>query len=133
LVTRATPVMVPPVPTPATRACMAAARAFPLANSGRHVAVYDPKTKEMKQVSTCFGTHHLMFAEDADRTLWLSGGGPVVGWLNTRLWDQTGDEERAQGWTALVLDTNGNGRRDEDVEPNVPVDPARDKRINTGQ
>jgi hypothetical protein len=109
------------------------ARLFPLNNSGRHLAVYDPKTKEMKHLSTCFGTHHLMFAEDANRTLWTSGGGPVVGWVNTKLWDETGDEERAQGWTALILDTNGNGRRDESVEPNAPLDPAKDKRINTGQ
>jgi hypothetical protein len=109
------------------------ARLFPLNTAGRHVAVYDPRTREMKHISTCFGTHHLMFAEDADRTLWLSGGGPVVGWVNTRLWDQTGDEQRAQGWTALVLDTNGNGRRDEYVEPNAPLDPGKDKRINTGQ
>jgi len=109
------------------------ASVFPLNNAGRHVAVYDPKTKEMKHISTCFGTHHLMFAEDANRTLWLSGGGQVVGWVNTKLWDESGDEERAQGWTALVLDINGNGRRDEYVEPNAPVDPAKDKRINTGQ
>lgn len=109
------------------------ARLFPLNNSGRHLAVYDPKTKEMKHVSTCFGTHHLMFAEDANRTLWTSGGGPVVGWFNTKLWDETGDEEKAQGWTALIMDINGNGRRDEYVEPNAPVDPAKDKRIQPGQ
>jgi hypothetical protein len=109
------------------------ARLFPLDASGRHLAVYDPKTKEMKHVSTCFGTHHLMFAEDADRTLWTSGGGPVVGWFNTRLWDRTGDEERAQGWTALILDVNGNGRRDEYVEPNAPVDPSKDRRLQPGQ
>ena len=109
------------------------AKLFPLNNSNRHVAVYDPKTKEMKHISTCFGTHHLMFAEDANRTLWLSGGGQVVGWVNTKLWDETGDEEKAQGWTALVLDLNGNGRRDESVEPNAPVDPSKDKRLQTGQ
>jgi hypothetical protein len=109
------------------------ARAFPLNNSGRHLAVYDPKAKEMKHISTCFGTHHLMFAEDANRTLWTSGGGPVVGWLNTKLWDETGDEEKAQGWTALIMDLNGNGRRDEYVEPNAPTDPAKDKRIQPGQ
>jgi hypothetical protein len=109
------------------------ARLFPLDNSNRHVAVYDPKSKEMKHISTCFGTHHLMFAEDANRTLWLSGGGPVVGWVNTRLWDRTGDEQRAQGWTALVMDVNGNGRRDAHVEPNAPADPAKDKRLPTGQ
>ncbi|HEX6059069.1 MAG TPA: hypothetical protein VFZ11_08640 [Gemmatimonadaceae bacterium] len=109
------------------------ARLFPLNSSGRHLAVYDPKTKEMKHVATCFGTHHLMFAEDADNTLWTSGGGPVVGWLNTRLWDETGDEERAQGWTALILDLNGNGRRDEYVEPTEPIDPAKDMRLRPGQ
>jgi hypothetical protein len=106
---------------------------FPLNNSGRHLAMYDPKTKEMKHISTCYGTHHLMFAEDANRTLWMSGGGPVVGWFNTKLWDETGDEENAQGWTPLVLDFNGNGRRDEYVEPNVPADSAKDKRLSTGQ
>ena len=109
------------------------AQLFPLNNAGRHVAVYDPKTKEMKHISTCYGTHHLMFAEDSNRTLWLSGGGQVVGWLNTKLWDETGDEVAAQGWTALVLDINGNGRRDEHVEPNLPLDPTKDRRIGTGQ
>src|SRR5690606_39688835 len=34
--------------------------------------------------------------------------------------------------TALVLDTNGSGGRDEQVEPDEPVDPARDKRIAAG-
>jgi hypothetical protein len=109
------------------------ARLFPLNASGRHLAVYDPRRKEMKHVSTCYGTHHLMFAEDANSTLWMSGGGPVVGWFNTRLWDQTGDEERAQGWTALIMDTNGNGRRDEYVEPNAPLDPSKDTRYHPGQ
>jgi hypothetical protein len=109
------------------------AQLFPINGSGRHLAVYDPKTKEMKHVSTCFGTHHLMFAEDSNSTLWTSGGGQVVGWLNTKLWDQTGDEEKAQGWTALILDINGNGERDEYVEPNAPVDPTKDKRLGTGQ
>jgi hypothetical protein len=70
-----------------------------------------------------------MFAEDANRTLWTSGGGQVVGWLNTRMFDETGDEEKSQGWTALILDTNGNGKRDAYVEPDQPVDPAKDKRI----
>jgi hypothetical protein len=106
------------------------ARLTPVNQAGRHLAVYDPRTKELKHISTCFSTHHLMFAEDANNTLWTSGGGQVVGWLNTRMYDETGDEERSQGWTALILDTNGNGLRDEAVEPNQPVDPTKDKRIN---
>lgn len=108
------------------------AQLFPLPRAGRHLALYDPKTERLTHISTCFGTHHLMFAEDANHTLWTSGGGPVVGWLNTRMFDQTGDEAASQGWTALVIDANGNGKRDPYVEPNQPVDPARDKRIAAG-
>jgi len=105
------------------------AKLMPLQRSSRHLAVYDPKTQKLTHISTCFGTHHLMFAEDANNTLWTSGGGQVVGWLNRKMFDETGDEEKSQGWTALILDTNGNGRRDEYVEPNQPVDPTKDKRL----
>jgi hypothetical protein len=73
-----------------------------------------------------------MFAEDENNTLWTSGGGQVVGWLNTRMFLETGDEAASQGWTPLILDTNGNGRRDAWVEPNEPPDPAKDRRINAG-
>jgi hypothetical protein len=70
-----------------------------------------------------------MIAEDANNTLWTSGGGQVVGWLNTKMFEETGDEEKSQGWTALILDTNGNGRRDEYVEADQPLDPTKDKRF----
>ncbi len=108
------------------------AKAFPVSNSGRQLAMYDPKTKKMTLIDTCFSTHHLQFAWDANNTLWTSsgGGGDVVGWLNTRMFDATGDEQKSQGWTALVLDTNANGKRDAYVEPNQPVDPMKDKRIS---
>src|SRR5688572_7349382 len=106
-----------------------AAKLYPIANAGRHLAIYDPKTQKITHISTCFGTHHLMFAEDANNTLWTSGGGQVVGWLNTKMFEETGDEMKSQGWTALIMDTNGNGKRDAYVEPNQPVDPTKDKRI----
>jgi hypothetical protein len=108
------------------------AKLFPLNRAGRHLAMYDPKTQKLTHISTCFGTHHLMFAEDANRTLWTSGGGPVIGWLNTKMFDETGDEEKSQGWTALILDTNGDGKRGEYTEPNQPIDPTKDHRINAG-
>src|SRR5437867_4585661 len=79
------------------------AKLFPVARAGRHLAVYDPKTGKLTHIGTCFGTHHLMFAEDSNRTLWTSGGGQVVGWLNTKMFDETHDEEKSQGWTALIL------------------------------
>ncbi len=108
------------------------AKLFPIARAGRHLAMYDLSAKKLTHISTCFGTHHLMFAEDANDTLWTSGGGQVVGWLNTRMFEETGDEVKSQGWTALVIDTNGNGRRDAYVEPDQPVDPAKDKRFGGG-
>ena len=105
------------------------AKLFPLAEASRHLAVYDPKTKELTHISTCFSTHHLMFAEDENNTLWTSGGGQVVGWLNRKMFDETHDEVKSQGWTALVIDTNGNGKRDAYVEPDQPLDPTKDKRF----
>jgi hypothetical protein len=108
------------------------ARITPVQNAGRHLAMYDPQTQRTTLIDTCFGTHHLFFAEDANHTLWTSGGGPVVGWLNTRMFDETGDEQRSQGWTAIVLDHNGNGRRDAYTEANQPANPMMDRRINAG-
>jgi hypothetical protein len=106
------------------------AKLFPLdMSSGRQYSVYDPKTKTFKSLNTCFGTFHLNFAHDADNTLWTADAG-VVGWINTRVWDETGDEQKAQGWAPLILDTNGNGKQDKWVEPDDPVDPTKDKRID---
>jgi hypothetical protein len=102
--------------------------AFPINQSGRQMQLYDPRRKEVTTIDTCFGTHHLNF--DDDDVLWFTGGGAVEGWFDTKVYDQTGDESRAQGWTVFVLDTNGNGRRDAYVEPDQPIDPAKDKRVN---
>ena len=108
------------------------AQLFPTTRTGRHLAMFDPVTEEFSLISTCFSTHHLMFAEDDNNTLWTSGGGQVIGWLNTKMYDETGDEEASQGWSPLILDTNGNGKQDEWVEPNEPIDPSKDKRITSG-
>jgi hypothetical protein len=105
------------------------AKLFPMNSNIRQLAMFDPKTKKYTFIDTCFSDHHLQFAYDANDTLWTSGGGPVVGWFNTKMYDKTGDVAKSQGWTALILDTNGNGKRDDYVEPNQPVDPAKDKRI----
>jgi hypothetical protein len=110
------------------------AKLYPLERSSRQVSFYDQKTKEWQVVNLCFSTLHLQFADDANDTLWSSspGGQDAVGWLNTKLFDQTHDPDKSQGWTATVLDTNGNGKRDAYVEPDQPPDPAKDKRIHGG-
>jgi hypothetical protein len=120
------------------------AQLYPLAGTpdgfvqnARQITVYDPKTKQFSFIDTCFGTHHLNFAEDADNTLWLSnnsqGNLAVVGWINTRMYWETGDQMKSQGWTPLIVDTNGNGKRDEGYnEPGKPGDPGKDTRIPFG-
>jgi hypothetical protein len=124
-------------PTNAPEYCRAesghpSAKLFPLERSGRQLSVYDPETEKYTFVDTCYSTHHLQFAEDENDTLWTSGGGPVVGWLNSKMFLATGDAGASQGWTALVLDTNGNGKRDAYVEPGQPADPAKDTRVTSG-
>ncbi len=127
------------------------AKLTPLDRSGRQLEMYDPATKKIEMIDTCYGTHHLQFARDANDTLWTSsgGGGGVVGWLNAKMWDATHDAAKSQGWTALVLDTNGNGKRDAYVEGaqnvattpggeslgnaqalNAAADPTKDTRLN---
>ena len=106
------------------------AKAFPTERANRHLSMLDPKTMKYTFIDTCFGTHHLQF--DANDRLWTSGGGQVVGWLDMKIFDQTGDAAKAQGWTPMILDTNGNGKRDAYVEPNQPADPTKDKRISAG-
>ena len=56
----------------------------------------------------------------------------MVGWLDTRKFDETGDAAASQGWAPLVLDTNGNGKLDKWTEPDQPLDPQLDTRIAGG-
>jgi hypothetical protein len=105
------------------------AKLFPVAQSGRQLAVYEPKTGKYSFIDTCFAADHLQFAQDESHTLWTSGGDDVVGWLDTKKFDATGDAAAAQHWAPLVLDTNGNGKLDKWAEPDQPTDPKLDKRL----
>ena len=96
------------------------AKYFPLNSAAKQAAVYDPETGKFTAIDTCFNTHHLQFGYDKDNTLYFSNpGGQAFGWLNTRIYDETGDAKKAMGWCPAYLDTNGDGK----------IDPAVDKRI----
>jgi hypothetical protein len=105
---------------------------FPLNRTGRHASYYDPERERFVLIDTCYGTHHLQFGEDDDNTLWFSGDGNAVGWLNTRVYDQTGDEQFSQGWCPTVIDTNGDGTITKPWnEPGEDeTDPSLDTRIS---
>jgi hypothetical protein len=108
------------------------AKRFPTERAGRHLAVYEPGSGKYTFIDTCYSTHHLQFAEDENRTLWTSGGGQVIGWLNTKQFDATGDAAASQAWAPHVLDTNGNGKLDAWVEPDQPPDEKLDTRVAAG-
>jgi hypothetical protein len=108
------------------------AKVVPLNSTNRQLTYFDPKSNGYTFVDICFQTHHLQFGYDANDTLWTSGGGPVVGWVNTKMFEETGDIAKSQGWTPLILDTNGNGKRDAYVEGDQKPDPDKDTRIIAG-
>ena len=112
------------------------AKYFPLSESQRQLSFYDPDTKQMTLIDTCFDTHHINFAEDKDSTGYVSSGtcpkceqNGVIGWINTRVYDQTHNAEAAQGWCPFILDYNGDGVIGKYTEPNQPADPKLDRRI----
>ena len=117
------------------------ARAFPLERGGLGASFYDPKTKQVTLIDTCFNTHHLMFGDAkfangkyADRLFFNPLNFQVVGWIDTKMFDETGDEQKSQGWTPFILDANGNGKRDAWVEPAAPEAPsASGERLQPGQ
>ena len=105
------------------------AKLFPIEQGQRGLELYEPKTKETTTIDTCFTWGHVNF-DDHD-VLWSSFGPTgVEGWFDTKIWDKTHDEKKAQGWSAFVLDYNGNGKRDAYTEPDQPADPSKDKRIS---
>jgi hypothetical protein len=105
------------------------AKLFPINNSQRGLEMYDPKTKQLTTIDTCYTWGHVNMDENG--VLWSSfGPAGVEGWFDTKMWDKTHDEKASQGWTAFVLDNNGNGKRDAYTEPNQPADPAKDRRVN---
>ena len=108
------------------------AEMFPVDHSDRQIISYNPKTQKFMFVDTCAGSLHLQFANDANRRLWFSSGfsGDDVGWINTKMLEETHNDDKSQGWTPIILDTNGNGKRDNYVEPGAPADPTKDTRIH---
>jgi hypothetical protein len=80
---------------------------------GRTIAVFNPKTGTNETIPVCYSTHHLNFTHKGS-TLFYSGDTEVVGWIDTKVWDDTHDAKKAVGWCPMVLDTSGDGRIDPD-------------------
>ena len=114
------------------------AQYFPIEGDGatrpgrvKQFSIYDPQAGEFNSVDTCYTTEHPHFGPDPDNTVY-TGGGNVLGWLKTSVFDETGDEQASQGWCPAVLDTNADGVITEWTEPDEPIDPSMDHRVNFG-
>ena len=124
--------------TPDPASCQAgsdlpSAQVAPLKDSAREASMYDPKTEKWAMIDTCFNTHHLVFTPD--EKLWFSQGQPysgVVGWLDVKKFEATGDAMKSQGWTPVVVNTSGTGKREPFVGPDQPIEPGKDKWVKAG-
>jgi hypothetical protein len=103
---------------------------FPIRQSGKQVAMYDPKTQKFEDVDTCFTVDHNQIGKD--NTIYYGTTG-TVGWVDINTWDKTHDPEKSTGWCPAVVDTNGDGKISPGwTEPDQPVDPGKDHRITFG-
>jgi hypothetical protein len=112
------------------------------------IEVYDPATKKAESIPVCANSDHLNFARDKDNTLYMSGEFTAMGWFDTKVWDETHDAKKAEGWCPMVIDTNGDGKIDPDrtnwgvigasnvsrptsfFDQNKSLDPKKDTLIN---
>lgn len=87
----------------------------------RQIQYFDPETKRFHQVNTCFDTHHVQFAADADETIYSNGVfSGAIGWVKTRVLEETGDVAQAQGWCRPYYDINQDGKIDLNIDRPVP-------------
>ena len=96
----------------------------------KQVANYDIKTQKFDFVDVCFPVDHNELSED---NFIYYGTNNSIGWIDMDSWDKTHDPEQSQGWCPAVIDTNGDGKVTAGWnEPNQPVDPTKDHRVEFG-
>ena len=106
------------------------AKYFPMPSGGnRQFSVFDPKTKAFTPFDTCGEGDHNHLSEDG--TLFF-GQTNLMNWIDVPTFDRTHDVKSSQGWCPAVLDTNADGKITEWTEPDQPVDPRKDHRIEFG-
>src|SRR5262245_32561852 len=107
------------------------AKYFPMEGpSARQIQLYDPHAKQFTPVDSCFAADHNQF-DDHDQLVF--GQDNAIGWVDTVAFDKSHDAGASQGWCPGVVDTNADGKISTGwTEPDQPVDPKRDHRIEFG-
>jgi len=97
---------------------------------GKGLDVYDPRTGKFEFVELCVRTERIVFADDKDQTIYIGvKGDGGIGWVNTRVWDETHDAEKSQGWCPPILDYNGDGKIGAYTKAPEPLDPKLDRAL----
>ncbi|HLG87288.1 MAG TPA: carboxypeptidase-like regulatory domain-containing protein [Alphaproteobacteria bacterium] len=78
--------------------------------NGKLIEMYDPATGKVENIPICASTDHLNFGRDKDNTLFFSGEFDALGWFDTKVWDETHDPKKAEGWCPMVVDTTNAGK-----------------------
>ena len=104
---------------------------FRPSGSPKQAVVYDPRDGSVEKIPHCLAVDHNHFTDEDDAPIYF-GVNDAVGWIATEVWDETGDAEASQGWCPAVLDTNGDGVITEWTEPDEPISPGLDHRIEFG-
>jgi hypothetical protein len=107
------------------------AKYSPRESVGKGVDVYDPKTRKFEFVDLCVTAERLVFSneDDKDQTLYLAIKEGGLAWINTRVWDETHDSEKSQGWCPAVVDYNRDGKIGAYTAAPEPLDPKLDRAI----
>jgi hypothetical protein len=109
------------------------AKYSPRQSVGKGVDVYDPKTRKFEFVELCVTAERLVFSENAgnDQTLYMAIKEGGLAWIDTRVWDETHDSEKAQGWCPAVIDYNRDGKIGAYTTAPEPLDPKLDRAISS--
>ncbi len=81
----------------------------------RQLAFFGPLTNAFELFDTCFGTQNLQIGTNG--RVWTSGDSYVIGWFDRNKYDPDQPEtlEAAQGWSPIVVDSDGDG------VPDLPI------------
>jgi hypothetical protein len=107
------------------------AQYFPRQSPGKGVDVYDPRTRQFEFIDLCVTAERLVFAEDSDQTLYVAAKEGGISWINTRVWDETHDSEKSQGWCPALIDYNHDGKIGAYTTAPQPLDPKLDRAISS--
>jgi hypothetical protein len=113
---------------------------FPMPNDWypRDLDNYDPKTGKFELIDLCLSAGHMAFGNDKDETLYFTGTNAVpprmggIGWIHTRIWDETHDVQKSMGWCPAVIDYNGDGKTGAYTKPDEAIDPKLDRAVDGG-